>query len=74
MRSPLTLRPSSKYFSNYFLHMSDVTFDMSDNSMEIHQNAAEPWRVTLVDSGADTQTGGRKADGLLIAAGSQLLV
>jgi glucose-1-phosphate cytidylyltransferase len=39
--------------------MSDVTFDMSDNSMTVHQNAAEPWRVTLVDTGADTQTGGR---------------
>ena len=48
-----------EYFSNYFLHMSDVTFDMSDNSMSIHQNAVEPWRVTLVDTGADTQTGGR---------------
>jgi glucose-1-phosphate cytidylyltransferase len=48
-----------EYFSNYFLHMSDVTFDMSDNSMQVHQNAAEPWRVTLVDTGAETQTGGR---------------
>jgi glucose-1-phosphate cytidylyltransferase len=48
-----------EYFSNYFLHMCDVTFDMCDNSMEIHQNAAEPWRVTLVDTGAETQTGGR---------------
>jgi glucose-1-phosphate cytidylyltransferase len=48
-----------EYFSNYFLHMSDVTFDMRDNSMEVHQNAAEPWRVTLVDTGADTQTAGR---------------
>ena len=48
-----------EYFSNYFLHMSDVTFDMRDNSMEVHQNAAEPWRVTLVDTGAETQTGGR---------------
>jgi glucose-1-phosphate cytidylyltransferase len=48
-----------EYFSNYFLHMSDVTFDMSDNSMAVHQNAAEPWRVTLVDTGTDTQTGGR---------------
>src|ERR1700690_953769 len=48
-----------EYFSNYFLHMSDVTFDMRDNSMEIHQNAAEPWKVTLVDTGAETQTGGR---------------
>src|SRR5438093_5328698 len=48
-----------EYFSNYFLHMSDVTFDMRDNSMKVHQNAAEPWRVTLVDTGAETQTGGR---------------
>jgi glucose-1-phosphate cytidylyltransferase len=48
-----------EYFSNYFLHMSDVTFDMRDNPMQVHQNAAEPWRVTLVDTGADTQTGGR---------------
>jgi len=48
-----------EYFSNYFLHMSDVTFDMRDNSMVVHQNAAEPWRVTLVDTGAETQTGGR---------------
>jgi glucose-1-phosphate cytidylyltransferase len=48
-----------EYFSNYFLHMSDVTFDMSANSMVIHQNAVEPWRVTLVDTGAETQTGGR---------------
>jgi glucose-1-phosphate cytidylyltransferase len=48
-----------EYFSNYFLHMSDVTFDMSDNSMHVHQNAAEPWRVTLVDTGPETQTGGR---------------
>jgi glucose-1-phosphate cytidylyltransferase len=48
-----------EYFSNYFLHMSDVTFDMRDNSMQVHQNAAEPWRVTLVDTGPDTQTGGR---------------
>jgi glucose-1-phosphate cytidylyltransferase len=48
-----------EYFSNYFLHMSDVTFDMRDNSMVVHQHAAEPWRVTLVDTGAETQTGGR---------------
>src|SRR6202142_1702579 len=48
-----------EYFANYFLHMSDVTFDMRDNSMEIHQNAAEPWKVTLVATGAETQTGGR---------------
>ncbi len=48
-----------EYFANYFLHMSDVTFDMSKNSMEVHQRNAEPWRVTLVDTGDGTMTGGR---------------
>ncbi|MEN1831277.1 glucose-1-phosphate cytidylyltransferase [Pseudomonas lijiangensis] len=48
-----------EYFANYFLHMSDVTFDMANNKMEVHQNNAEPWRVTLVDTGAESQTGGR---------------
>jgi glucose-1-phosphate cytidylyltransferase len=48
-----------EYFANYFLHMSDVTFDMANNRMEVHQNHAEPWRVTLVDTGTDTMTGGR---------------
>ncbi len=48
-----------EYFANYFLHMSDVTFDMSTNSVEVHQRHAEPWRVTLVDTGELTQTGGR---------------
>jgi len=48
-----------EYFSNYFLHMSDVTFDMGTNSMEVHQRNAEPWRVTLVDTGQDSMTGGR---------------
>jgi len=48
-----------EYFANYFLHMSDVTFDMSNNSMKVHHLKAEPWKVTLVDTGADTQTGGR---------------
>ena len=48
-----------EYFANYFLHMSDVTFDMINNKMEVHQNNAEPWRVTLVDTGEDTMTGGR---------------
>lgn len=48
-----------EYFANYFLHMSDVTFDVSKNSMEVHQRNAEPWRVTLVDTGEDTMTGGR---------------
>lgn len=48
-----------EYFANYFLHMSDVTFDMSKNGMEVHQRSAEPWRVTLIDTGEDTMTGGR---------------
>jgi glucose-1-phosphate cytidylyltransferase len=48
-----------EYFANYFLHMSDVTFDMQANSMEVHQRNAEPWRVTLVDTGENTMTGGR---------------
>jgi len=48
-----------EYFANYFLHMSDVTFDMRNNKMEVHQQNAEPWRVTLVDTGDDTMTGGR---------------
>lgn len=48
-----------EYFANYFLHMSDVTFDMKHNKMEVHQNSAEPWRVTLVDTGEQTMTGGR---------------
>lgn len=48
-----------EYFANYFLHMSDVTFDMAHNKMEVHQRNAEPWRVTLVDTGESTLTGGR---------------
>jgi len=48
-----------EYFANYFLHMSDVTFDMSRNSMEVHNRKAEPWKVTLVDTGDHTMTGGR---------------
>lgn len=48
-----------EYFANYFLHMSDVSFDMVSNRMEIHQNHAEPWRVTLVDTGENSMTGGR---------------
>jgi glucose-1-phosphate cytidylyltransferase len=48
-----------EYFANYFLHMSDVTFDLRDNRMEVHQRHTEPWRVTLVDTGEHTQTGGR---------------
>jgi glucose-1-phosphate cytidylyltransferase len=47
------------YFANYFLHMSDVTFDMAHNRMEVHQRNAEPWKVTLVDTGEGTMTGGR---------------
>ena len=48
-----------EYFANYFLHMSDVTFDMVKNQMEVHQRKAEPWKVTLIDTGEDTLTGGR---------------
>ncbi len=48
-----------EYFANYFLHMSDVTFDLQKNAMEVHQSVAEPWKVTLVDTGEDTGTGGR---------------
>ena len=48
-----------EFFANYFLHMSDITFDMENNSMEVHQASAEPWRVTLVNTGDNTMTGGR---------------
>lgn len=48
-----------EYFANYFLHQSDVTFDMAHNTMEVHQRRAEPWRITLVDTGDETMTGGR---------------
>ena len=48
-----------EYFADYFLHTSDVTFDLQNNSMEVHRKHAEPWRVTLVDTGLNTMTGGR---------------
>ncbi len=48
-----------EYFSNYFLHTSDVTFDLTDNKMEVHHKFTEPWKVTLVDTGKKTMTGGR---------------
>jgi glucose-1-phosphate cytidylyltransferase len=48
-----------EYFANYFLHQSDVTFDLASGEMSVHQNSSEPWRVTLVDTGANTMTGGR---------------
>ncbi|MCI4428486.1 MAG: glucose-1-phosphate cytidylyltransferase [Burkholderiales bacterium] len=48
-----------EYFANYFLHMSDVTFNMADNTMQVHHRQAEPWRVTLVNTGEDSMTGGR---------------
>ena len=48
-----------EYFANYFLHMSDVTFDMAENRMQVHQSIAEPWRVTLIDTGDAAGTGGR---------------
>jgi len=48
-----------EYFANYFIHNSDITFDVKNNNMEIHQNTAEPWKVTVVDTGEETMTGGR---------------
>ena len=48
-----------EYFANYFLHMSDITLDIAENHMEVHRKSAEPWKVTLVDTGEDTATGGR---------------
>src|SRR5574340_497341 len=48
-----------EYFANYFLHMSDVTFHLAENRVEVHKHEAEPWRVTLVDTGESTMTGGR---------------
>lgn len=48
-----------EYFANYFLHMSDITFDMQQNEMQVHQRYAEPWKVTLVNTGEETMTGGR---------------
>ncbi len=48
-----------EFFADYFLHMSDVTFDLANNRMEVHKNNTEPWRVTLVDTGLNTMTGGR---------------
>ena len=50
---------SKEYFANYFLHMCDITFDLSRNGFEVHQNQSEPWKVTLVDTGEATSTGGR---------------
>lgn len=48
-----------EYFANYFMHLSDVTFDLKNNKMEVHNNTSEPWKVTLVDTGENTMTGGR---------------
>lgn len=48
-----------EYFANYFLHQSDVTFDLANNQMEVHKNTSEPWKVTILDTGIDTMTGGR---------------
>ena len=48
-----------EYFANYFLHMSDVTYDVQNNSMHVHEKRAEPWKITLVDTGENTMTGGR---------------
>ena len=48
-----------EYFANYFLHTSDITFDMKDNDMHVHSKHAEPWKVTLIDTGENSMTGGR---------------
>ncbi len=48
-----------EYFANYFIHMSDITFDLQENTMKVHRKNSEPWKVTLVDTGDETQTGGR---------------
>src|ERR671925_89312 len=48
-----------EYFANYYLHSCDVTFDIAENRMEVHESTVEPWSVTLVETGEDTQTGGR---------------
>ena len=48
-----------EYFANYFLHQSDITFDMSNNEMKVHEERAEPWKITLIDTGENTMTGGR---------------
>ena len=48
-----------EYFANYFLHMSDVTFDMANNEMQVHEKHVEPWKITLIETGENTQTGGR---------------
>ena len=48
-----------EYFANYFLHSSDVTFDLANNEMQVHHKKTEPWKVTLIDTGADTMIGGR---------------
>src|SRR3989339_939866 len=48
-----------EFFANYFLHMSDVTYDLSTNKMEVHNHSCEPWKVSLIDTGNETMTGGR---------------
>ena len=48
-----------EYFANYFLHMSDITFDLNNNQMEVHQKNVEPWKITLLDTGYETMTAGR---------------
>src|SRR5215467_8705190 len=61
-----------EYFANYFLHMSDVTLHIAENRMEVHRKTAEPWRVTLVETGEQTQTGGRIKRVLHHVAGDEL--
>ena len=63
-----------EYFANYFLHMSDVTFDMRENQMQVHQSVAEPWHVTLVDTGDNAGTGGRLREGRAVSRGRRRLL
>src|SRR6266513_2724812 len=56
---PILWHVIKQFFANYYLHASDVTFDIAANRMEVHQESAEPWRVTLIDTGEETATGGR---------------
>jgi glucose-1-phosphate cytidylyltransferase len=60
-----------EYFANYYLHTGDVTFDLQNNRMEVHQSGAEPWKVTLIDTGADTMTGGRLKRALPYVGGEE---
>ena len=63
-----------EYFANYFLHMSDVTFDMQENRMQVHQSVAEPWRVTLVDTGRERGHGRTAQESCSVSGGRRRLL